>query len=262
LTNTENEFGSDNVSGYEGPVRIDTTAIIDGDEWVVNGTKQWSSGSGAAELFLVLVRTEGGRATMLVPSNTPGVLIGTIHEKLGERFAINAEVVYDNVRLPKENMLGKPQDKPDSTGRSKRLSNPFIAACALGLGRAAYEAALDYAKARVQGGKKIIEHQAIGMMLADMYAHLEAARLLYLKSAWMIDHDEYYDPKLHTMSKAICSEVALKVAIESLEIHGGYGSTKDFPMEKYVRDAVTFLHSDGTRQALKLRTASCLVKGL
>ncbi len=100
------------------------------------------------------------------------------------------------------------------------------------------------------------------MMLADMYARLEAARLLYMKAAWAADHDKYYDPKLHPMANVICKEVARDVTVQALEVFGGYGSTKDFPMEKYVRDAVAFLHSDGTRQALTVRAAKCLAQGL
>jgi len=260
-TITEADFGSDSVSGYE-EGRVTTTAALDGDEWVINGAKAWSSGAAQAKLFMVLANTKKGRVSILVPRDTPGVTIGRMHDCIGGRLFPTAEVFYDNVRVPKGNILGEPREKVDPTCRFMRASNVYAAACALGVGRAAYETALEYAKTRVQGGKRIIEHQAIGMMLADMFAQLEAARLLYWKAAWAADHDEAYDPKLHPMSKVICSEVAMRVAVQALEIHGGYGITKDFTVEKYVRDAVSFLHSDGTRQALMLRTAKCLAQGL
>ena len=260
-TVTEADFGSNFQSVYE-EGRMTTTAVLDGDDWVINGTKQWCSGGPVSKLFRLQASTNRGRATFLVPWDTPGLMIGTIHNKMGERFAINSEVIYDNVRVPKDNMLGKPKEKPDLRNWYSRAGDVYAGACILGVGRAAYEAALEYARVRVQGGKPIIEHQAIGMMLANMFGQLEAARLLYWKAAWAADHDEFYDPKLHPMANVICKEVALKVAVQSLEIFGGYGSTKDFPMEKYLRDAVAFLHSNGTRQALTLRAAKLLVKGL
>ena len=256
-TNTEANFGSDSSTVYEGG-KVTTTAVLDGNEWVINGMKQWCSGGPVAKLFRVSATTKEGRATILVPRDTPGVTMGNIHDKMGERFAINSEMIYDNVRVPKENIIGKPRQKLDIRNKYIRASNVYAAACALGVGRAAYEAALDYAKIRVQGGKPIIEHQTIGMMLVDMYAQLEAARLLYMKAAWAADREEFWDPKLQAMSNVICKNVATKVAIQSLEIFGGYGSMRDSSMEKYVRDTVAFLHSDGTRQALHWRAARVL----
>lgn len=259
-TSTEAELGSDLMMPYT-ERRISTTAVLEGNEWVINGTKQWSSGGARAKLFRVLVSTKEGEATILVPSDTPGVKIGSIHDKLGERFAINCEVVYDDARVPRENMLGGFRKQVDVQSRYMRASNAYNAACALGVARAAYEAALEYAKTRVQGGKHIIEHQVIGEMLAQMHGEIEAARLLYWKAAWAADRSQYYDPKLHTLAKTICSETAKKVTVEALEIHGGYGSCKEFPVEKYVRDAISFLHSDGTNQVLKVKVAKCLAEG-
>lgn len=258
---TEADCGSDNILAYPDR-RISTTAVLDGNEWVINGTKQWSSNAGVAKLYRVVVNTEGGAATILVPSDTPGLEVGHFHDKMGERLATNAEMVFDNVRVPKENMIGKPTKQSDPKRRDMRASNAYAAACAVGVGRAAYEAALEYARTRVQGGKRIIEHQAIGTMLAQMFVELEAARLIYWKAAWAADHDEFYNPKLHAMANVICPETAMRVTIQALEIHGGYGITKDFPMEKYVRDAAAFLHSDGTNQVLRVRTGILLAQGL
>ena len=261
---TEANTGSDNVSGYP-DARVATTAVLDGDEWVINGVKQWSSGASRAKLYRVLARTEEGNAYIFVPSDSPGLTVDHIHDKLGERLCPNAGMAFNNVRVPKENlesMLGESKVGLDVWRRRMRASNAYTAACNVGVARAAYEAALEYAKTRVQGGRRIIEHQLIGAMLADMFIELEAARLLYWKAAWAADHDEFYDPKLHTMAKVIASETAKRVAVQALEIHGGYGATKDLPMEKYVRDAVTFSHSDGTNQALRVKTAALLAQNL
>jgi len=258
---SEADLSSDRLSGYRGPIGLKTTAVLDGDEWVINGTKQWCSGGLVAKLLRVVVMTDEGQATILVPKDTPGVTVGRVHEKLGDRLLPTCEMIYENVRVPKENMIGKPRKTVEPTRRYARASNAYAAACALGVGRAAYETALEYGKTRIQGGRRIIEHQAIGGMLADMYAHLQAGRLFYMKAAWQADREEYYDPKCHAMAKVFCCEVAADVARKALEIHGGYGATKDFPLEKYVRDTVTLLHSDGTSQALTDRAAVCLAEG-
>jgi alkylation response protein AidB-like acyl-CoA dehydrogenase len=261
---TEANTGSDNQLGQP-DARLATTAVLDGDEWVINGVKQWSSGASRAKLYRVLVTTEEGNAYILVPADTHGLRVDHIHDKLGERLCPNAGMAFDNVRVPKENLqaiLGESKVGLDVRSRRMRASNAYTAACNVGVGRAAYEAALEYAKTRVQGGRRIIEHQLIGAMLAEMFIELEAARLLCWKAAWAADHDEFYNPKLHTMAKVVSSETAKKVTVQALEIHGGYGATKDLPMEKYVRDAVTFSHSDGTNQALRVKTAALLAQDL
>jgi len=257
---TEPDTGSDILAG--GPnVRIATTAVLDGDEWVINGVKQWSTGASVAKLYRVLVRTEKGNAYVLVPSDTPGLSVDHVHEKMGERLCPNAGMAFNNVRVPREYLvyvLSGPGTRLDVRSRIMRASNAYAAASNVGVARAAYEAALEYAKLRVQGGRRIIEQQLIGSMLAEMNMEIEAARLLYWKAAWAADHDDHYDPKLHAMAKVFASETAQRVAVRALQIHGGYGAMKDLPMEKYVRDAVGFSHSDGTNQALRIKTASLL----
>ena len=257
---TEPNTGSDILAG--GPnVRIATTAVLDGNEWVINGVKQWSSGASVAKLYRILVRTEQGNAYVLVPSDTPGFSVDHVHDKMGERLCPNAGMALDNVRVPKENLvhvLSGPSTPLTVRSRIMRSSNAYTAASNVGVARAAYEAALEYAKLRAQGGKRIIEQQLIGSMLADMYIEIEAARLLYRKAAWAADHDDQYDPKLHAMAKVFASEVAQRATVRALEIHGGYGAMKDLPMEKYVRDAVSFSHSDGTNQGQRLKTMTLL----
>lgn len=259
-TSTEAELGSDLMMPYLDR-RVATTVTVDGDELVINGTKQWSSGGPRARLLRVLVRCDQGEATVLVPRDTPGVSIGSVHDKLGERFAVNCEFIYDNVRVPRSNMIGSFKTKVEPLSKYMRASNAYNAACSLGVARAAFDAALEYARNRVQGGKRIIEHQVVGVALAQMYGEIEAARLLYWKAAWAADHAEHYDPKLHAMAKTICSETARKVAIQALELHGGYGSAREFPVEKYARDILAFLHSDGTNEVVKLKVGRCLAEG-
>ncbi|MBI2357884.1 MAG: acyl-CoA dehydrogenase [Deltaproteobacteria bacterium] len=195
---TEPDHGSDWQLPYEG-FHMNTTAVLDGDEWVINGVKQWSSGAGRAKLYRVLARTSEGNAYIFVPSDTPGLSVHHVNDKLGERLCPNAGMAFDNVRVPKENlesMLGESKVGLDVRSRIMRASNAYAAACNVGVGRAAYEAALAYAKTRVQGGRRIIENQIIGAMLADMFIELEAARLLYWKAAWAADHDESYEGDL------------------------------------------------------------------
>jgi len=257
---TEPDTGSDILAGGAN-VRIAVQAVLEGDEWVINGVKQWSTGASVAKLYRFLVRTDRGNAYALVPSDTPGLSVDHSHDKMGERLCPNAGMALNNVRVPKENLvhvLAGPSTPIDVRSRLMRASNAYAAASNVGVARAAYEAALAYAKLRVQGGKRIVEQQLIGAMLADMYVEIEAARLLYRKAAWAADHDEYYDPKLHAMAKVYASETAQRATVRALEIHGGYGAMKDLPMEKYVRDAVGFSHSDGTNQALRIKTASLL----
>jgi alkylation response protein AidB-like acyl-CoA dehydrogenase len=256
---TEAEAGSDILAGGI-EARIATTAVLDGDEWVINGTKQWSTGSSVAKLYRVLVRLEDGNGYALVPSDTPGLTVDHVNDKMGERLYPNAGMAFDNVRIPRDDMIPAPNGSaaPDMRSRFMRASNAYAAACNVGIARAAYEAALEYAKTRVQGGRRLIEQQLVGATLADMYAGIEAARLLCWKAAWAADNDEFYDPKLHAMAKVVASETAKRVSVQALEIHGGYGAMRDLPLEKYVRDAVGFSHSDGTNQVLRVKTLALL----
>jgi acyl-CoA dehydrogenase len=259
---TEPERGSDiHVGGTE--VRIATTAVLEGNEWVINGVKQWSTCGSVAKLYRVLVRTEQGNAYALVPADTPGFRVDHVHEKMGERLAPNAGMALANVRVPKENVVhaSAAQAGLDARSRIMRSSHAYTAAQNVGIARAAYETALEYAKTRVQGGRRLIEQQLVGATLAQMYVEIEAARLLYWKAAWAADRIEHYDPKLHAMAKVFASETAKRVAVGALEIHGGYGAMKDLPMEKYVRDSVSFSHSDGTNQVQRLKTAALLAAG-
>lgn len=258
---TEPDYGSDFFLPHPG-IRVVTTAKLEGDEWVINGTKQWSLGSAFAKLFFVTARTQEGLGRFLVPGDSPGLKVGHIHDSMAGRVFPRAEILFDNVRIPRNNRVVAPAEAQDPRHRNRWLSFIYAAADNVGVARAAYEEALEFARVRVQGGKRIIEHQAIGMMLAEMYAQIEAARLFCWKAAWMADYGEYGDPKVATMAKVFTAEAAVKVARKAFEIHGGYGPTKEFAVEKHLREAAYLLPSSGTQQILTLKTAKFLEQGL
>ena len=258
---TEADFGSDYFMPHA-DMRVTTTATPDGDEWVINGNKQWSLGSAFASLFFVIARTREGLGRFLVAGDTPGVKVGHIHDSMAGRIYPRAEILFDNVRVPRGNKVESPAATQAPGHRSKLSGLIYATADNVGVARAAYEEALDFAKVRVQGGKPIIEHQAVGMMLADMFAQIEAARLLCWKAAWAADHSEYSDPKVAAMAKVFTADVAVKVARKAFEIHGGYGPTKEFAVEKHLREAAYLLPSSGTQQIHTLRTAKFLEQGL
>ncbi|MFH1620366.1 MAG: acyl-CoA dehydrogenase family protein, partial [bacterium] len=183
---------------------------------------------------------------------------GRVHDKIGERLVTNAELIFENCRVPKENMMWEWNEAFRNVPKLARQSNAYAAASALGVARAAFEKALEWAKTRVQGGKLIIEHPNIAIELGDMWLQIEAARLLIWKAAWAADHPEHFDPKLARSPKILASEVAMRTALKAMEIHGGYGSMKEVGIEKLVRDASVFLHSDGTNDVLKLVVGNLL----
>jgi alkylation response protein AidB-like acyl-CoA dehydrogenase len=177
-----------------------------------------------------------------------------VHDKIGQRMVNNSELILTDCRIPLENRLGEEgyfwkAIGTDTVGRS----NTEAAACMLGVARAAYEDALHWSAIRVQGGKPIIRHQIIGSMLADMAMQLEAARSLIWRAAWAVGNTDPIDIRLPKMAKIFTSEAAFRICRMAMEIHGGYGIMTELPLEKYLRDASTFLHSDGTNQIMRLQ---------
>lgn len=245
-----------------------TKAVKDGDHWIINGTKNFITNAPIAKLILVQVQTgpkHGGMAgvsMIFVERNTPGLTIYE-HDKVGRRLGSNGELVFENCRVPDANMVkdgGGPLTQRMTLGRA----TPRFQALNLGIGRAAYEAALDYARMRVQGGRSIIEHQAIGIRLADMAIALEQARILIWQAAWAADHLDAYqdgslpDLPLQSIAKVATSEAVFRVATEAAEIFGGMGVMRELPMQKYVRDALIFLHSEHANDVARLKIAEHL----
>ncbi len=237
-----------------------TTAVRDGDHWVVNGMKHFISNGGAAKLYFILFRTDTtkgvneGVTLFIVTPDMEGFTYGRVHEKMGQRLSQNAELIFENCRVPDANRVTKVNGAMEERKRFVRGSNIEAAATVLGTARAAYEEALEYARNRVQGGKPIIDHQAVGFLLADCFADYEASRRLLHYAAWTANQDDLYDPKIGFMTKCFVSEASFRIATRALEVWGGMGYMTEAPMEKYLRDATSFLHSDGTNQAMRIRT--------
>lgn len=245
-----------------------TTAMRDGnDDWVINGVKNFITNAPVAKLIAVQVRTKSGKSgasgtsTLLVPHDAPGLTIRE-HDKVGRRLGSNGEMVFQDCRVPAENLLGEEGRSP-FVGEAGRVI-PRFQAMNLGIGRAAYEAALEYARLRVQGGRPIIEHQAVGLALANMAIGLETARILIWQAAWASDHQEAYSDgslpelPLQTIAKVVTSETMQRVALEAAQIFGGMGVMRELPMQKYVRDALIFLHSESSNDVARLRIAEAL----
>ncbi len=219
---------------------LKTTAVRDGDEWVLNGTKQFiTSGknSAVAIVFAVTDKSAGkkGISCFLVPTSTPGYIVSRIEEKMGQAPSDTAEIVFENCRVPASALMGK-----EGEGYKIALSNLEagrigIAAQSVGMARSAFEAAVKYAKERVTFGKPIIEHQAVNFRLADMATQIDAARLMVWRAAALKDAGQ---PCLKeaSMAKMFASEIAEKVCSDAVQIHGGYGYVSDFPVERIYRD--------------------------
>ena len=253
-------------SGYK------TTAIRDehGD-WLINGTKNFITNGTLAKLIAVQARTDpslSGRAgvsTLLVPGDTLGLIVRE-HDKVGRRLGSNGELSFDNCRVPSANLVGEEGNSPlgGGEGGADGRGTPRFQALNLGIGRAAYEAALEFAKQRHQGGKPIVEHQAVGLALSEMAITLEVARSMVWRAAWAADHPDAYDDgslpdlPLQLIAKVFTSEAMHRVAVLAMELFGGMGIMRELPMQKYVRDALIYLHSEYSADVARLRIAEQL----
>lgn len=245
-----------------------TKAIRDGDDWIINGTKNFITNAPIAKLILVQVQTGpklgglSGVSMIFVERNTPGLTIHE-HDKVGRRLGSNGEISFDNCRVPNANMV-KDSHGPLTQLMTQGRGRPRFQALNLGIGRAAYEAALDYARIRVQGGRPIIEHQAVAIRLADMAIALEQARVLIWQAAWAADHLDGYqdgslpDLPLQAIAKVATSEAVFRVTTDAAQIFGGMGVMRELQMQKYVRDALIFLHSEYANDVSRLRIAEHL----
>jgi acyl-CoA dehydrogenase len=257
---TEANAGSD-VSALR------TTAKRDGDEWVLNGTKVFITNGGIADVHVVVATVDPelghrGQAAFIVGPDAPGIRQGKKERKLGIRASHTAEVVLEDCRIPLENVVGgmeRLEAKLDSA-RAKNgtrvhhalktfeMTRPSVAAQALGIARAALEYAVDYAKDRSTFGEPIIKHQGIAFKLADMAMEVEASRLLTWRAAWMARQGVEFTHAEGSMSKLKASETAVSVTEQAVQVLGGYGFIKDFPVEKWYRDAKIYTIFEGTSE--------------
>ena len=253
---TEADAGSDVAS-------IRTTARRQGDEYVINGTKRFISNGGVASLYSVFATEDPqlgykGISAFMVPADTPGVSSGKKENKMGQRATDTREVIFENVHIPLRYRLGEGNDGFKIAMMTLDESRPGIGSAAVGIARAAMEAAAAYAKERVQFGKPIAGQQAIQFMLADMAIKVDAARLLCWHAAWLHDNG-YKSSKESAIAKCYAGDIAMQVTTDAVQVLGGYGYMKEYPVEKYMRDAKLHQIYEGTNQIQRLVIARHLL---
>jgi len=255
---SEPEAGSDATSQR-------TTAEDKGDHYLLNGTKNWITNGNSASVYLVIAQTDpakghNGINVLIVDKNSPGVVVGAKENKLGIRGSDTHSILFNDVKVPKENRIG--EDGFGFKFAMKVLSGGRIgiASQALGIASGAYELALNYSKERKAFGKEIMNHQAIQFKLADMATRIEAARLLCFRAAW--EKDQSLDYALSSsMAKVFSSETAMWTATEAVQIHGGYGYVKEYHVERLMRDAKITQIYEGTSEVQRIVISRSILKG-
>jgi acyl-CoA dehydrogenase len=261
---TEPNAGSD-VSNLR------TRAVKDGDDWVLNGQKVFATNGGIADVHVVVASVDPelgarGQASFVIPPDTPGLSAGKKEKKHGIRASHTGEVLMDDCRIPSACLLGGEEKLEARLARAREgkkagvqaamstfeATRPIVAAQAVGIARAAYEFALDYAKEREAFGKKIIENQSIAFTLADMKMEIDAARLLVYRASWMAKHGKKFENAEGSMSKLKAGEVAVWATERAVQILGGYGYIRDFPVERWARDAKIYTIFEGTSEIQRL----------
>jgi alkylation response protein AidB-like acyl-CoA dehydrogenase len=270
---TEPDAGSDVSS-------LRTRAVYDEakDEWVLNGTKTWITNGGIADIHVVVASVDPalgsrGQASFIVPPGTKGLSQGQKFKKMGIRASHTAEVVLDDVRVPGACLLGGKDKLDEKLARVREgkvgirsqaamatfeSSRPAVGAQALGIARAAYEYALEYAKDRKQFGRAIIENQAIAFKLADMRMHIDASRLLVWRAAWMGRNGKQFTAGEGSMSKLFAGETAVWVTEQAIQILGGYGYVREYPVERWHRDSKIYTIFEGTSEIQRLIIARAI----
>jgi alkylation response protein AidB-like acyl-CoA dehydrogenase len=258
-------YGLTEAGAGSDPAKMGTTAVLDGDQWVINGVKKFITNgnvAGYCVLAAVTDRAAGykGISSFVVDlKNTAGFHVGTVEEKLGINASGTAELVFEDARIPKENLLGQEGEGFKQMLTTLDGGRIGIASQALGIGRAVLEEAIEYSKTREQFGKPISSFQAIQWKLADMAMHLEAAELLTLRAAWLEQNHKSYE-KEAAMAKLMASDSAMAAAIEGVQVLGGYGYCKDYSMERHMRDAKITQIYEGTNEIMRLVIARNLIK--
>ena len=246
---------------------MSTRAVLDGDSYVINGRKQWCSYGCIADFIVLMARTsgqsgaEGISAFVLEPKTMQGISFGRHERKMGWRGAPNTPIFLDNVRVPIANMIGDEGKGFKASMRALDLNRPTIGAQAVGLAQGALDASIAYARERKQFKRSISEFQGIQFMLADMAMQIEAARTLVYECARLGDEGDYERlPMLASMAKCFATDVAMKVTTDAVQIFGGYGYTKDYPVERMMRDAKLAQIFEGTNQIQRMVIARHLLK--
>ena len=235
---------------------IATTAKREGDSYTINGRKCFiTNGSYAAQytVFASTDRSKGhkGLSAFVVPRSLPGVSVGKKEDKMGQRASDTADVLFEDVKVPSENRLGKEGEGFKIAMITLDYARPTVAAMSVGVARAAFELAMQYSKERVQFGVPIAMNQAIHFLLADMAMDIEAARLLTYKGAWLLDAGKR-NTKESSFAKAFAADLAMRVTTDAVQIYGGYGYMRDYPVEKLMRDAKLLQIYEGTSQIQRM----------
>ena len=256
---TEANAGSD-------PSSMLTTAVRDGEEWVINGEKKFITNGNVSSYCITAAVTEKGKGYKGISSfvmdldNTPGFKVGRVEDKLGILASGTAELIFEDARVPADALLGGEGEGFRQMLTTLDGGRIGIASQALGIGRAVLQESLEYAKTREQFGQTISSFQAIQWKLADMATELDAAELLTLRAAWLEDQKKPFE-KEAAMAKMYASDVTMRAAIEGVQILGGYGYCKEYPMERHMRDAKICQIYEGTNEIMRLVIARNLIKG-
>ena len=254
---TEHNTGSDSRG-------MSTTAVKDGNDWVLNGAKNFITHAISGDVIVVIVRTgdkgdSKGMSAFIVEKGTPGLTSGKKEDKLGMRASETAELIFDNCRVSHANLLGNIGDGFVQAMKVLDGGRISIAALSLGIAKGAYEAALKYAKERVQFGKPIAQHQAVAFKLADMATTIDASELLIYKAVDKKNNNQKVTLD-GAMAKYFSSEVAVKVSTDAIQVLGGYGYTKDFPVERFYRDSKLCTIGEGTSEIQKIVISKQILK--
>jgi butyryl-CoA dehydrogenase len=255
LAITEPNAGSDVVS-------IQTNAVIDGSEWVINGTKQFITSGDIAEVVIVMAKTDKtkgakGISAFLVEKDTPGFKIGVLEDKLGLRGSRTAELIFEDCRIPREDILGEKDMGFYGVMDILDRGRTAVGAMSVGIARGALEDSIAYAKQREQFGRPIGKFQAIQWMIANMATEIDAARLLVYHAAYLEDNNMPFS-KEAAMAKLFASEIAMHATVKALQIHGGYGYMRDRPLERYFRDVKLCQIGEGTSEIQRIVIAKRL----
>jgi alkylation response protein AidB-like acyl-CoA dehydrogenase len=263
---TEPEAGSDAAS-------LKTTAVLEGDHYILNGSKCFVTNGGAADLYAVFVTTRPGERTkgisvFMVEKDTQGLTIGKREEKLGMRGSDTTDLILENAVVPKENLLGQEGGGWELAMMTLNLSRPAIGAQAVGIAQGALDFAIDYTDKRIQFGQKLADFQGVQFMLADMAMQVEAARAVVYKAATLLDQKLYERDrmsaigvdKLSAMAKCFASDAAMQVTTDAVQILGGYGYLKDYPVERMMRDAKVTQIFEGSNQVQRVIIARNLLR--
>jgi len=247
---TEPGAGSD-VQGMR------TTAVKKGDKYILNGSKMWITNAGVAKWFFVVALTDpekkarGGMTAFIVEADWDGVEVGAKEKNLGQRASDTRGITFTNVEVPAENMVGREGDGWKLAMAAFDYTRPSVAAAAVGLARAAMEYSMEYAMQRRAFGKPIAMHQAVNFMIAEMAMNIDAGRLLCWQAAQLKDAG-VRNTMQSSMAKAFCADMAMKVATDAVQVYGGYGYSKEYPVEKLMRDAKIFQIYEGTSQIQRM----------